>query len=718
MKIFFWNYEALFFKTVTIFLFFTIITSQAIWAFEKIRRPSKIFFLQEKSEIKLKLPSGIKDIYTDSKNRFYADFGNTVYRITDEVDKEFSFFSPAEGFSAVSHQTSVAPSGVIYSMIRGRKTVYNKKGKVSKRYYRVDFQKCLENGECINRKIASWSRSEGQKNYTKYSVKFIIGEKGTPLYSVSEIRCRHKKGCRTINTEFFCDESSCNQQTMNEILQSERKVIPVCRYGESGVEIICANKKRKFYRIVLYDVTRFYDSRGIPHIFFQNKNDKSFSHATVTNGQIKEEKIDMPESGFSNAAAALPEGEIVAFSYFYRNPFYKGVLATFINRNGDKEQHVVHRERDANPGWGLKAAATSRGRVMLSYKKDGRKSERVYRIFRNKEAVAEAALDEPEGWERDYRNFFFMGGGGIMYSFWHITSARPSSEDVPGDRIIKPDYNLADSLINEFSVEGRYGSFSLALTYLKSFISDKIEATAGKKAATSFDFLAGSIGFDKLFLGLDLRVSGKYGKIKGGYRDKAGLDSPAIFDSDYRFLSLSLLDAYRLRYSVFYQNYDFHIPVYAYKVEDGKKSFSFSDSFGAGVRFHDVGFTFGYSRLDYAVKYENKVFDWFVAGDIGIGLSIASLEKSRKVEDENISRVFTFMFPFNLEGGIIWYKRWHRIYGTGIYSKIGYRVNGNFTGFNSKPDDLEDPVSGGFIHTSFQRTEIRHGPFLSLGFVF
>lgn len=137
---------------------------------------------------------------------------------------------------------------------------------------------------------------------------------------------------------------------MNEILEMERKVTPICSYGTRGVEIICADKKRKFHRIILYDVERLYDSLGIPHIFFQNKNDKSFSHATVMDGQIKEEKIDMPESGFSNAAVSLPEGKIMAFSYFYRNPFYKGVTANLIDKNGNKKQYVIHREQDANPG--------------------------------------------------------------------------------------------------------------------------------------------------------------------------------------------------------------------------------------------------------------------------------------------------------------------------------------------------------------------------------
>jgi hypothetical protein len=355
-----------------------------------------------------------------------------------------------------------------------------------------------------------------------------------------------------------------------------------------------------------------------------------------------EEVIDGPESGFSNAAIRYGN-DIIALSYFYRNSFYKGIKIYRITPNGLTQSILYIQSRDTNPGWRLMVGATHTGRIMVSYEDNGYYGKRVYYLYKSYAVFEKNQRAEPIGWENQYDDFFVMAGVGSMYGFWRLWSDPPPAKDVGGSQnIITTDYNLSSAMIHEFSFEARYGSCNLALSYLKSFISKKIEEDS-KSARSAFNYITSVVGWDKLFFGLDAQITSKYSHIQGSMKENGAKET--IFDSDYKFLSFSLLNAYRLRYSLFYQNYDFYIPIYVYKVNQGEKEYTFVQSLGADVTFHDVGGTIGYSRLDYAVKYENKVFDWFVGGNLGIGLSNANVHNALFFEEgqTNISSVTTYI---------------------------------------------------------------------------
>jgi hypothetical protein len=76
------------------------------------------------------------------------------------------------------------------------------------------------------------------------------------------------------------------------------------------------------------------------------------------------------------------------------------------------------------------------------------------------------------------------------------------------------------------------------------------------------------------------------------------------------------------------------------------------------------------------------------------------------------------MIPYDMMLGVLWYKKWYNAHGVGLYIQGGYKAEGNFTGEVSKPGDKDDPASKNEYFATFQRAELRHGPFLHMGGVF
>jgi hypothetical protein len=472
----------------------------------------------------------------------------------------------------------------------------------------------------------------------------------------------------------------------------------------------------------MYQKTCKLDRLGRPHLVFHDPSSKSTTHAWLPARAQKPEAVTLfnRESGIYNAAAALPDGGVVVFAYAYKNPFNKGLVAAVLDRQGkDVDSFYVTRSVDDNPGWNVLAASSSSGRILLAYHGDARKKNAVVTLYDSWKAIRKHAPPEPKGWEQSYRNFFFLGGVGVFYPFWHVTSLKPSKEDVPADRIFSADYSMSSTLVNSFKVEGRWGDFSFGLAYLRAFIGDELEDAGGGLAAEAFDYLAGQIGWDRLVFYHDVRIEGAFSRVRGLFRDASGRGQDAIFSSDFTRIQLTLLNAYRIRYGLFYQSYDFHIPIYAYRARAGQAAYQFADSFSSDVRFHDIGLTIGYSRLDYAAKYENQVLDWYVDGDVGVGISLADLAQPRVVAGEEIGLVPTFMIPFNLEVGVLAYKRWHGLYGFGGYVRLGYKLSGNFTGLAGKPSDRDDDDrDDDDVTARYNRIALRHGPYIDIGLVF
>ena len=664
-------------------------------------------------------------IHSDGQDRFYLAYRGQVLRVDHRVDGVYRFDRHIGNQWLRDMRTAVNREGVVGVVLHLRARRCNHGCSA-----RLVGLTCEKPGLCRVVRTVGLRAGRGVTNRLRGEIGLNpAGELGFGLDQTVCSRSKKRSRCSSTTT-WYCPGGRCNRPRVLDLADANREVPPLARPECAGANIrlrtgafVGARGRVEVPGPAMYHKTCLIDRAGRPHIIFHDPSEKGIRHAWLPNtgAKVENELVDGPESGIYNAAAALPDGRLAIFAYTYRNAFNKGVTAVLLDRAGKEvDRYMVARARDENPGWGLRAAASPGGRILLAYHADARDKRPVVTVYDSTAQMKRYALPEPNGWERDYQNYFFLAGAGGFYPLWFFRSATPDDKDgVPQNKIYKPRYDVESTLVNSFKFEGRYESLNLALTYMRGFINDAIEDAAGEVASTAFDKLMGSIGWDRLIFYHDLRLGAAYSRIRGRYRDANGFDADQVFDSDYTRFTATLLNAYRIRYGLFYQTYDFYIPVYVYRAAAGSTSYRFADSFGSGVRFHDVGVTIGYSRLDYAAKYENQVFDWFVDVDAGIGVSVGKLADARQVAGEQVGSAVSFMLPFNVELGLLAYKRFYALHGFGGYARVAYKLEGNYTGSVGKPDDRDsDKADDADVTARFNRFELRHGPYLDVGLVF
>lgn len=689
---------------------------------------------QIENEIDLPFTKKPNSLQSDDLNRFYIDFGNEVYRWTTREDMVFRYYPPSGWGITISHQVSPV-DGTIHSLKEISRTECNdRECKSSTNHYRLYLVKCSPNGACRENEIASWSVTSGAKSYTTYSASIRVTEKGTLLYLLT--RTDHRPKDSHSETNYFCGSSRCDAVQWENQYFNEMKGAPKFRingnkddfYGpgikSGGITSSISSMSERIMRgFAMIDRSTLYDLQGRPHIFFYNPSGRRFTHMYVqetgNTPQKKSVVLDEPESGTTCAAVRSGKKGAAVFHYFYRNAFYKGVKVSIFDDaiSPPTQQFVIDSSSEYNPGWDLMAASTLQGRILLGYQRDPVHFKKYrLRLFSSVQTLMAAQKSEPKGWEKKYTKWFGMAGAGAWYAMWYFDSA-PPDKDVPSENIFKPKYKIAPSILAEGSVEARYDRYSLGASYIKGFINEKIKDTYGKKAQTNFDYLFGLIGWDRILAYHDVRVGVRFGQMTTQYKDQF---ESRVIDTKYQRYDAFFLNTWRIRYGLFFQTYDSYMPFYVWKIPTGEKQGVFVDSFTEKAKFNDVGLTIGYSRLDYAVKYEIKTLDWFIDGDVGIGYSQANLAETHKVEGHKIKTPGTVMFPFNLEVGGIYYKRFYSLHGFGWFVRGGYRTEGNYTGINSAPKkgEDEDPAKEDEYSTTFNRIEIRHGPFFNTGMVF
>ena len=678
-------------------------------------------------------------ILVDAEDRFYMVQGRLVHRVTNRVDKIFRLPVP-RGFSVRSTDVNVNRSGVIGALVSSSFTKCDKQGNctTTNRYARV---RCEPEGDCREIDHLQYVEPPKSKNSSSglSSAVSVDGEVG---FGVSRTTCNAKNKCSTSEI-WRCGNRTCSADEVAKMRESNLPKPPLARpdcssgllslsvgrfvvAGQGGARSSSAKRVIEVEGSAQYTKTCAVDYRGRPHITYHDPTSETLYHAWLPRrdlAQAEVVEIDGPESGIANAMAFLPDGRTVVFGYAYRNAFNKGLRAAILDADGQPVTFFwVDRSRDGNPGWGVTAAGSSRGRILVAYQNDGKSSLAQVRLYESAQALEEGQVDEAFGWEANYRDFFVLGGAGALYPFWFVSSARPKVDEdgVAADRIFDADYDLLSSPITSARLEARIGDFSFGLTYLRSFINEQIEDGAGEVASEAFDWITGTIGWERLVFYHDVRLGVAVGRLRGRFKDNNGIAPDRIFDSDYQRYELTLLNKYRIRYGLAYQTYDFHIPIYVYAAPAGVRDYTFQESFTSDVRFHEGMFTLGYSRLDYAAKFETSVADWFLDFDVGVGFSLADLRgPTRQVAGENIDTTTAFMVTFNAEIGYMVYRRFYSMYGFGLFARAAYKAQGDFTGSTSRPDPREDDnVDDASVLARYNRFLIRHGPFIDVGLVF
>lgn len=668
------------------------------------------------------LPTTPRAVLTDGHDRLYLDFVDRV-QVVEAGPGESLRVPVPDRFGLVGTRIRVNREGQLAVLVYAQRT----ENEVITRRFAAHRCRIGEGCEALQQ----ITYRDSTERVSRASMLGLgISPDGKLGFGVSHTVCPKKGECKT-DVTWRCGGSACSAASVRDLQEANLPTPPIARpvCPASGLGLVVGHfelptgRTREVPGEAMYDKRCRIDAQGRPHIVYHDPAAKAFLHAWMTDADAPPSiaPLDGPESGAANALAVLPDGGLLALGYAYRNPFNKGIMAHHLGPDGLLvESFWLARDKDGNPGRKIAAAASSAGRVLVVYQVDGLAAEAQARLYGSVAGTSLAAVPEAEGWEAEYQDHFFLAGGGATYPFWLALSIAPDAEDgVPADKVFDAKYELASTPVLAFRGEGRYGDFNLGVTYLTSILGDQIEDAAGEIAREAFDWITGTIGWDRLLFYQDVRLEGMFGRMRGRFSDDNGFAPPQVFDSDYRRFTLTLLNAWRIRYGVFYQSYDFHIPVYVWNAPSGSAGYDFVDSFSANVGFHDVGVTVGYSRLDYAAKFEHEVFDWFVDFDAGLGLSFGALEETRMVGGQDISVLTAFMFDFDVEVGLLAYKRFYGLRGFGVFARGGYRAAGDWTGKPGRPDDRkEDDRDSSDTTARFHRFLLQHGPFVDVGLVF
>jgi len=403
----------------------------------------------------------------------------------------------------------------------------------------------------------------------------------------------------------------------------------------------------------------------------------------------------------------------------------------------------IDHDDESNPGWKLQAASTPQGRILVGYSRDPKdrdlQGEGRYRLrlFDSADALAAAEVAPPENADSKYKNWFLLAGAGGMWATWSLTSEPPDDEEdlevLDGAHLMDTRYAIPRTLMAEATIEARLGRLKFGASYAQDRLEEEFEAIADEQAQELYDRLYGMLGVERIIKYHDIQLRFRRARLITEY-DIAAQDSlgdegrtaSGVVSSEYQRFDMFLLNTWRVRYGISHQRYSSYLPFYVWHLAEGDTEYVFVDSFSSEAEFSDFGLTVGYSRLDYAAKYENNVFDWFLDGDAGLGWSTAVLEDPITVtlvtEDdelsEKIDKVGGLLLPFNAELGVIFMRRSHRLRGFGGYARGGYRAEGSFAGSVGKPSDKDEASEIEIWSEQFTRFDLRHGPFFGAGIVF
>jgi len=704
-----------------------------------------------------------QSVQADHQDRFYIDFGDRVIRWTNAEDMVFTY-PPPDGWKQRAQHAVSPVDGTIHSVLeRWKNECVDQSCSETYTQFEYVYSRCDANGQCQESGLASERTTHGLVAQSSYVFKLDVTEKGRILLK----KIRKTDDGNELSLSCGTVSQSCDDETFDALPYQDLPT-PVdyrCRGSQlvggelapeaqgkkppsSRAQVLGEMRRAVFDTMANIDTACLFDRTGRPYLFRQG-GDKRLKVFRVVDGELVETTVDGPESGAANAAVRHGDNGVVAFHYFYRNSYHKGVRAT-VWEDGMADPvwtGDIFASRDLNPGRRFLVAATPQGRIAAAWPNDARKKKEGWTI-RTWDHPGQLQQDEvaaPDGWEAKHKNWFVMAGAGAGYAMWTFSSPGPDEEgfvSVPAEEaVLDSAYSVAPSIMTSATLEARYGVWSFGASYARGLLEDAADEAG--LSSKQFDRLYGQLGVDQIIKYHDIRVAFRAGRVDMGYQinsSREGVSDAGTLASNYRRIDVYLLNTWRVRYGLFNQSYRAALPFYVWAIDEGQTSYRYIDSFPSTLQFNDYGLTVGYSRLDYAAKFENKVTAPFIDADVGLGFSSARLDSSYTPEDtdtgtttavttysgdtlqqaepEAITRSTTFMIPFNLEAGGILLRRTAKLRGLGWYGRVGYRVTGSISGSASKPADLDEAATSARQRVTYSRFELRHGPFFGVGAVF
>jgi len=683
-----------------------------------------------------------KQILNDQKDRFFLDYGSLVYVLLNKIEYIVKPCDPNSKYKSNAFDNAVSPQGIIYSIF---KSSYSPKDSKTT-YYNLYIAKCAKT-KCKYKRLASWSYTGGSKSYTSYSASPLrISKKDGVFFTVNYFY--YSKDYRKSETYYYYNTRKISQERYFQLLSQNfpppRSGIDVA--GNVSFKVSGREEKYSVDRSIRYTRTVVWDKNEVPHIFFHNPIDRSFYHHFYSHDEnaVIETKVDTAESGMENVAFVADE-KIWSIHYFYRDPFHKGLLVSIQAYDGQIiRQFVLDASNTRNSGWDLIGGKSSTGRILLTYLSDKNNNQREFCLLKKVEELeilgnnlakyghpkGEGYLEKAPSERREKliqelasahlkgrRNFVLNLGTGIQHVAWSVDVGEPEEESGV-QKPYKPKYQLSDSLMNIYSLEGKYGRTNFGIELTSKLIDEEVDH-AGSKEIKQLNKWKGQLGWERLFYNFDVKIQMEETATTVFFEDESNQVAPRKFDMDFQETKLSLLTLKRHHFGLLHQTYNFFQPIYIYLVDVGSTEYEYNSQAIGEIQATNLALHYGYSTLDYLVKYETDISNWFFDGEIRGGFSFADFEGDLqrtgyiKPKTEN-----SFFYGAQVEAGWIWYKRWKRLKQMGMAIKLSYRADYSRIGSSDKPKDKEEPSDTKEYFFNFERTELREGPVLFVTLVF
>lgn len=697
-----------------------------------------------------------KQILTDQQDQFFIDYGRTIYVIAEKPLYVIRIADPKEGYSSYDFDNAVATDGTIYSLMSASYTP--EKSKITR--YRLSIVECKKRS-CQYQLLGKWTSA---KNASYYSPgKLSTSKKGNIFFTVNfhykRGKNQHSKphyyfNKKKVSKKKYQKEVSLNfKNNSNEVEIVNAKKSSFFNLTNAAYQDISFQHKGKLYtyeekRSSRYKRTIIRDKDNLPHIFFHNPKGRGFFHHFYSpkDKKVKEIIIDKAESGLESIAFTSGN-DIWSVHYFYRDSFNKGLLVTQQDsREGTiLDSFVLDASETRNSGWDLVGAQSSNNRILMTYLSDKNTSQREFVILKRVDQLKSILgnnfekYGNPKGKGQlnhiahenraahisrlnlsnmqSLRSGYLNVGAGIQQVSWLVKSVKPDDNSNVQTPYL-PQYDLSASLLNIVSAEGKFGRVNFGLELATKYVNQKAEQSRSD-AAKDFNKISGKIGWERLFFDFDFAFQYENMTSEVLFTDESGQVPSRSFSMKYDEMKFSLLALNRHHFGYVFQQYNFYQPVYVYRVLEGGKSYSFEGQAIGNIDANNHMLHYGYSTINYLVRYETQASQWFLDGEVRGGLSLADFKNDTLVIGaEKPSNELTYVFSAQLELGYVWYKRWKWLDQLGGVIKISYRLDFSGIGNPDKPEDLEEAANSESYSFNFGRRELRHGPlfFLSLNY--
>jgi hypothetical protein len=563
-------------------------------------------------------------------------------------------------------------------------------------------------GETTRRVLARWSSAQiGAMPWTPHAARFTPDGRFLSLVTIGGtlwLLQDHRPYRRLTHT------TGLSVREARLVLDADDEPHVFIRRALSGdlERVVALDRVETVLEGVDYDWSVGVDAAGFVTVTAYDETERHLLVATARRGEWRwtRDVADTRESGWQHSLFAT-EDAVHVLSYYYRNPFNRGLNVVTVRGGAVEGRHTYLRLRDENGGWSPVVARLPDGRVRVSHRLREQAEETLDEVFPDVAAFLARRAEEFTGaWEDEYRAWSLSVAALPRWRSWSFLASRPSRGEAPGR--VDATYTFEPALEMGASLEGRLGNWDLGLIYTQSLLDDPY--------AQGVQLFSGFIGVDQLLFGQDLKVSTSHGTYRGTYRDGRGERDATTPVTE---VEVRLLNQRRLAWGVDWRRYVVPLPHYLYRAEPGETEYTFVGAGTAETTIHRLELFGGYSRIDYLTKYENSFHGFDVDLRGGIGLAFLDWPR-RRYDGTPVDGLLDLALSLQGRLGYLVYHRFYGLQGAGGFIRGGYEgawLGSGTTNDLPPPRDVED-AGVRDSDLSAAHHQLFHGPYLSLGLVY